>query len=58
VQEALPVVFHSEWRAPDGRKAAVLVNWTREGQRYELEWNGQKKTGTLPALAWACVPLK
>ena len=58
VQNALPCVFHSEWRAPDGRKAAILANWTREEQKYELEFDGAKKPGTLQPLAWACVPLK
>jgi hypothetical protein len=52
VQEALPCVFHSEWRAKDGRKAAVLANWTRETQTYELHFEGVKKTGTLAPLSW------
>ena len=25
-----PAIFHSAWRAPDGRQAAILVNYTRE----------------------------
>ena len=58
VQDALPTVFHSEWRAPDGRTAAILVNWTREEQKYELEFEGGKKSGMLPPLAWACVARK
>ena len=52
VQRALPAVFHSEWRAPDGRKAAVLVNWTREPQRYGIDFGGMKATGAIPALSW------
>ena len=52
VQEALPCVFHSEWRAKDGRKAAILVNWTREEQQYELDFEGVKRTGTLAPLSW------
>ena len=52
VQEALPTVFHSEWRAKDGRKAAVLVNWSREEQKYELDFDGVKRDGTLPPLSW------
>ena len=56
VQKALPAVFHSEWRAPDGRRAAVLVNWTREEQSYGLEFGGERRSGVLPPLAWACVP--
>lgn len=55
VQPALPTVFHSEWRAKDGRKAAVLVNWTREAQKYELEFEGKKHVGTIPALSWMLV---
>ena len=52
VQEALPCVFHSEWRAKDGRKAAILVNWTREAQEYELDFDGKKKKGMLAPLSW------
>ena len=52
VQEALPCVFHSEWRAKDGRKAAILVNWTRKEQQYELDFEGVKRTGTLAPLSW------
>ena len=52
VQPALPTVFHSEWRAPDGRTAAVLVNWTREEQKYLLEFEGKRFEGNLPALSW------
>ena len=52
VQEALPCVFHSEWRSKDGRKAAILVNWTREEQQYELDFEGVKRTGTLAPLSW------
>ena len=53
VQEALPTVFHSEWRAKDGRQAAVLVNWTREPQRYRLDLDGAERSGTLAPLSWA-----
>ena len=52
VQEALPCVFHSEWEAKDGRKAAILVNWTRENQEYALEFCGQRLSGTLAPRAW------
>ena len=52
VQEALPCVFHSEWMAKDGRRASVLVNWTREVQDYELDFEGAKKKGTLAPLTW------
>ena len=36
VQKALPTVFHSVWRAPDGRVAAIFANWSREGRRFRL----------------------
>ena len=52
VQPALPTVFHSEWRAPDGRRAAVLVNWTRDEQEYEIQFEGVKRRGRLPPLSW------
>ena len=52
VQPALPCVFHSEWRAKDGREAAVLVNWTREEQAYDIEFEGVRRRGKLPPLSW------
>lgn len=47
-ENALPAVFHSVWRAPDGRKAAVLVNWTREEQSWHLDTPDVKGKGILP----------
>ncbi len=47
--------FHSEWRAPDGRKAAVLVNWTREEQAYDLAAPDIAAAGVLPARSWRIV---
>ena len=58
VQNALPTVFHSEWRAKDGRKAAILVNWTRDEQKYAFEWRGERRNGTLPALSWKKLELQ
>ena len=29
----IPAVFHSAWRAPDGRMGVVLANWTTDTQR-------------------------
>ena len=52
VQNALPTVFHSEWRASDGREAAVLVNWTKDEQPYALEWEGLKASGSLAPMSW------
>ena len=55
VQEALPCVFHSEWRAKDGRRAAVLVNWTREEQGYEISSPDVSAAGVLPPRSWKLV---
>ena len=57
VQEALPCVFHSEWRAKDGREVAVLANWTREERKYTLDFGGVKKSGIIPALSWRIEPI-
>ena len=53
VQKAFPTVLHSEWRARDGREAAVLANWTMEPQTYRLDFGGGKVvSGTLAAREW------
>lgn len=54
-QPALPTVLHSVWKAPDGRKAGILVNWTRAPQSYSLSAPDVSVSGTLPPLAWAVV---
>lgn len=51
-QPGLPAVMHSVWRAPDGRMAAVLVNWTREARSYELRTSDVSGRGTLPPRSW------
>ncbi|MBE6397530.1 MAG: hypothetical protein E7046_11060 [Lentisphaerae bacterium] len=51
-QEALPAVFHSVWKAPDGRIAAVVVNRTRETRRFSLETPDIRAEGVLPPLSW------
>lgn len=48
-EEALPAVFHSVWKSPAGRKSAVLVNWTREDQMYEVDAPDVKAKGVIPA---------
>ena len=55
-QPGLPVVFHSVWKAPDGRCAAVLVNWTREPAAYDLSTPEVSSKGTLPPRTWRLVP--
>ena len=55
VQPALPTVLHGIWRAPDGRCAAILVNWTREPQPYDLVAPSGSAKGVLPPRSWrAC----
>jgi len=59
VQKALPAVFHSEWRTPDGREAAVLANWTKEKQTYTLDFGGGKTvSGVLSPREWRLVPIE
>lgn len=56
-QPALPTVFHSVWRAPDGRTAAVLVNWSGDEQPWRLACRQGTASGSLPPRAWSAVPL-
>ena len=55
-EPGLPVVFHSVWKAPDGRCAAVLVNWTREPAAYDLKTPDVSASGILPPRTWRLVP--
>ena len=56
VQKDMPTVFHSVWRAPGGKVAAVLVNWSRAPQRYRLETPDVGVVeGVLPPRSWRCV---
>ena len=41
--------------APDGRVVAVLVNWTRKPQPYELKTPDLTISGTLSPRGWQCV---
>ena len=43
----VPAVFHNAFCAPDGRKAVVLANATREPQMATLTWNGEMRTVSL-----------
>lgn len=51
----LPTVFHSVWRAPSGRVAAVLVNWSRAPQHYKLQSEDVSSEGEIPARTWRVV---
>jgi len=57
VQPALPVVFHNVWKSPDGRIAAILVNWSREPQPYALTTPYGACEGVIPPLACLNRPL-
>lgn len=53
--DAVPTVFHSVWRAPDGRVAAALCNWTRQTQAFSLSTPDIAASGTIPARTWRLV---
>ena len=54
VQPALPTVFHGVWRAPDGRVAAILANWSRKARKYRLSAPDIGVVeGELPPRAWS-----
>lgn len=52
---ATPAVLHSVWRAPDGRLAATLCNWTREPQPFALATPDLAASGTVPPRSWLLV---
>lgn len=55
VNPDVPTVYASAWQARDGRKAAVLGNWTTTAQRYRLETpDFGVLEGELPARSWIC----
>ena len=39
-----PVIFGSRWRAPDGKEAVILLNWSRE----EVTFTCDGKELTMP----------
>ena len=55
VQDALPTVFHSVWRAKGGHTAAVLVNWSRAEQTFALETPDITASGMIPARSWKLI---
>ncbi len=54
-QPALPSVFHSVWRASDGRVTVILVNWSGESQVWRLSCAVGKADGVMPPRSWAAV---
>lgn len=57
VQPALPTVFHSVWKNAAGERAALLVNWSRERQKYNLSCPSGTAEGELPPLGWKFMKL-
>jgi len=55
VREGIPAVMHSVWRGKDGTVRAMLVNWTRESQRYSLSTPDVSAAGTLPPRTWETI---
>ena len=51
----LASVMHSLWRAPDGRVAAVIYNWTREPRAFALDAPDLKASGELAPRSWKLV---
>lgn len=51
-ESELPTVFHNVWRAPDGRVAAVLVNWSRDPQPWKLDSPEISGAGVLAPRSW------
>lgn len=56
-EPALETVFASVWQAKDGRRGAVLCNWSREPQDYAFTAEGQTFKGVLPARGWTRIDL-
>ena len=50
-----PTILHSVWRAKDGRVAAVLCNWSRTDQDYDLATPDIVTVGRIPARSWRIV---
>lgn len=54
-RETLASVLHSVWRAPSGRKAAILFNWTRREQTFDLKTPDGEASGRIPPRSWKAV---
>jgi len=57
-QPSLASVMHNVWKAKDGRKAAVLVNWTSQPQPWKLADTEVTGEGTLAPRSWTLVMAK
>ena len=57
VEPALPTIFASAWRSKAGKRAAVLVNWSRDEQPYEYRYGTRTFRGRLAPRSWARLAL-
>jgi hypothetical protein len=48
----LPVVFYSIWKSPSGKRAVILVNWSRNEEKFALKTRDVSCVGVIPALSW------
>ena len=48
----LPVVFYSIWKSPSGKRAVILVNWSRNEEKFALKTRDVSCEGVIPALSW------
>ncbi|MCQ2183475.1 MAG: DUF6259 domain-containing protein [Bacteroidales bacterium] len=48
----LPSIFHAVWQSPDGRKAVIMCNWTRETRHYRLQTPDVDVEGSIAARSW------
>ena len=55
VKTVSPSVLHSVWRAPDGRVAAILVNWTRQKQKFALDTPDATASGIIEPRSWKLI---
>lgn len=46
----VPAIVHNAFRAPEGREAVVVVNWTRQPQEGVLRWRGRNMRVRLTGL--------
>ena len=51
----LPTVFHNVWRSPSGETAAILVNWSRQPQAWNLKSPDVSGEGVLAPRSWELV---
>ncbi|MDO5317578.1 MAG: DUF6259 domain-containing protein [bacterium] len=54
-RDGLESVLHSVWRAPSGRKAVILFNWTRKEQSFSLKTPDVESSGRILARSWKIV---